>query len=76
MAQEPNSQDKSISRKGQTAGLVIAFSMSFWVLMQWVGPSIGLAGRYALLIDLAVMAAMVWALVVTFQIWRARQDKG
>jgi hypothetical protein len=29
-----------------------------------------------LLLDLAVMAAMVWSLIVTFQIWRARRDAG
>jgi len=44
---------------------------------QWIGPELGLSGRYAILIDLLALAAFFWALVVTFQIWRQRQsDKG
>ena len=63
-----------MARKGQVVALVIAGAMLFWLIMQWAGPWLGLAGRYALLIDLAVMAAMLWSLVLTWQIWRARQN--
>jgi hypothetical protein len=38
---------------------------------------VGLPGRFALLFDFAAMAALIWALVNIYQIWRARQaDKG
>jgi hypothetical protein len=51
--------------------------MCIWIAAQWIGPELGLSGRYAILIDLLVLAAFFWALVVTFQIWRKRQsDKG
>ena len=48
--------------------------MALWLLAQWLGPRLGLPGRYALLIDLAALAGFFWALVVTYQIWRKRQD--
>jgi len=62
------------AKKGRTAGLVIAGFMLAWLGMQWVAVELNLSNRYMLLLDLAVMAAMVWSLVVTFQIWRTRRD--
>jgi hypothetical protein len=49
--------------------------MVLWLAAQWLGPQLGLPGRYALLIDFAAIGALVWALVVTLQLWRKRQDK-
>ena len=45
-----------------------------WLAAQWLGPALGLPGRYAFLFDMAALAAFVWALVVTYRIWRARRD--
>jgi membrane protein implicated in regulation of membrane protease activity len=61
-------------KKGRTASLVIAGAMLIWLGMQWAAVQLDISSRYMLLLDLAVMAAMVWSLVVTFQIWRARRD--
>ena len=66
--------DKALSRKGQTVALVIAGTMLIWLAANWVGPALGLPGRYALLIDFAALAALFWALVVTYQIWQARRS--
>jgi hypothetical protein len=65
--------DKALARKGQTVGLVIAVTMVLWLAAQWVGPALGLPGRYALLFDFAALAALIWAMVVIFQMWQARQ---
>jgi membrane protein implicated in regulation of membrane protease activity len=62
------------AKKGRTASLVIAGAMLIWLGMQWAAVQLDISSRYMLLLDLAVMAAMVWSLVVTFQIWRARRD--
>jgi len=67
-------RDAAIARKGRTAGLVIALTVTIWVLAQWVGPALGVPLRWAFLVDFAALAALFWALVVTYQIWRARQD--
>ena len=62
------------AKKGRTVSLVIAGSILFWLGMQWVAVELNISNRYMLLLDLAVMAAMVWSLLVTFQIWRTRRD--
>ena len=66
-------QDRKIARQGRVVSLVIAGAMMFWIAMQWLGPEIGLTPRYAVLIDLGVLAAFFWALLVSFQMWRKRQ---
>ena len=70
----PLQHDHIRAKKGRTAGLVIAGSMLVWLGMQWAAVELNMSSRYMLLLDLAVMAAMVWSLVVTFQIWRTRRD--
>lgn len=65
--------DRALARKGQTVGLVIAVTMVLWVAAQWVGPALGLPGRFALLFDFAALAALIWAMVVIFQMWQARR---
>ena len=66
--------DDNVMRQGRITALVIAGSISLWLIIQWIGPLIGLAGRYAILADLVVMAALIWALINCFFIWRKRQD--
>lgn len=56
--------------KSRTASLVCAGAAVIWILAQWLGPVLGLPGQYAILIDLAALAAFVWAMVVTYRIWR------
>lgn len=64
----------ALAKQGRVVALVIAGSMLFWIVAQWLGPQLGLPGRYAILIDLAVMAALLWSMIVTYQIWRKRRD--
>ena len=69
--------EQILSKQGRIVALVIAGSMLFWIAAQYIGPRIGLSGRFAILIDLLVLAALFWAMVVTAQIWRKRQaNKG
>nr|WP_273498984.1 DUF5337 domain-containing protein [Lentibacter algarum] len=68
-------QDQKQARAGRVVSLVISGAMVLWLAAQWLGPQLGLPGRYALLIDFAAIGALVWALVVTLQLWRKRQDK-
>jgi hypothetical protein len=68
-------QDQAIARKGRHVSLVIAGTIVVWlVLSLFVGPALGLPGRYALLFDLAALAGLIYALVNIFQLWRLRQD--
>ena len=77
MAERPNlsrDEEAALARKGRTAALVIAGTMLLWLAAQLLGPAFGMAGRYALLFDFAALAGLFWALVVTYQIWRARRQ--
>ena len=64
------------NRQGRLVALVIAGAMLLWTVVQWLGPKLGLAGRFAILIDLAVLAAFIWAMVVSLRMWRHRQKQG
>ncbi|MBL4750816.1 MAG: DUF5337 family protein [Amylibacter sp.] len=45
-----------------------------WMGASWIGGKIGLPIRYAFLFDFAAMAALLWAMVVLFQVWKSGQD--
>ncbi len=68
-------KDIRLLRKTRMVAIVIALTTIGWLLAQFVGKQIGLAGRYALLFDLFALAGFFWALVVTYQIWRQRREQ-
>ncbi len=72
-APRPNANDQRLARQSRLVGLVMLATVAFWLGGQWVGGKLGMDPRYAFLIDFAAMAAFVWVLVVTYQIWRKRQ---
>jgi hypothetical protein len=78
MGPDHNTQkDQQSARKARVVAVVIAITMIVWMGAQWFGGQFGFETRFAFLFDLAALAALLWALVVTAQIWRARrQDKG
>ena len=69
-----HSDEMRQARKGRTVGVVIAVTMLGWMGAQWLGSQMGWPVRFVFLFDLAAIAALIWALVVTMQIWRARRD--
>ena len=71
---QPSDQDKVLVRQGRLVALAIAGTMILWFLAQWIGRALGLEARYVFLFDLAALAGFLWALIVTFQIWRKRRD--
>ncbi len=64
----------ALARQGRLAALVIAAAMLMWLGAQWLGGRLGLPARYVFLFDLAALAAFVWALFVTYRIWRKRRE--
>ena len=69
---DPDSQ-KQQTRDIRLVALVIAGTMLLWLGAQVVGADMGWPLRYTLLVDLAALAGFIWALVVTYQIWRKRR---
>ncbi len=68
-------QDLAIAQKGRHISLVIAGTMVAWVILSlFVGPAIGLPGRFALLFDFAALAGLIYAVVNIYKLWRMRQD--
>ena len=67
-------KDTQIARKGRLTALVIAGTGIVWVLATIIGGQIGLGHRGLALFDLMALAGFVWAFVLIYQIWRARQS--
>ena len=67
-------QDKYLARQARMVALVLAGTTLLWLGAQWLGGRIGLDARYVFLFDLAALAGFIWALVVTYQIWRKRRE--
>ena len=72
---EPDPKEAARVRQAKLAAIVIAATMVLWLLAQFLGGQLGLPARYVFLFDFAALAAFFWALVVAFQIWRARQSR-
>jgi hypothetical protein len=66
--------DAKRAKQAKRAALVIAGTMLVWILLQLIGAQYDWAPKYALLIDLAALAGFIWALVITFEIWRLGRD--
>ncbi len=69
----PDPHEQQRARQGRLVAVVLAVTMLVWMGVQLVGGEMGWDVRYAFLFDLAALAAFFWALVVTYQIWRARR---
>jgi uncharacterized membrane protein len=76
MRQSPDQNQIERRRLAQIrkAAIVMAATMVLWVGASFVGGQLGLPARFAFLIDLAAIAALVWALIVTYWVWKARRD--
>lgn len=72
---KPADTDTERRRLGQIrlAAIVMAATMVLWMGASFLGGQLGLPPRFAFLIDLAAIAALVWALFVTYWVWKARR---
>ncbi|MGQ3486551.1 DUF5337 domain-containing protein [Roseovarius pacificus] len=66
--------DEYLARKGRIVGVVIACGGLLAIIAPWLTTVFGLAVRFEMLLYMISLAAFVWALAVTYQIWRARRD--
>jgi Family of unknown function (DUF5337) len=69
----PDPADLKRAAQARTVGIVLAGTMVLWMGAQWLGGQMGWETRFVFLFDLAAIAAFLWALVVTYQIWRGRR---
>lgn len=75
MSHDPKFQARA--KQGRLAGLVIAFTGALWVVATWAGTHWDWPQRSRALVDLAALGGFLFALIVTYRIWRARRkDEG
>jgi hypothetical protein len=70
----PDGVDQLITQKGRHVALVIAGAMVLWFGAGLVGKAMGLPGRFAILVDLIALAALFYAMVNIYKMWRMRQE--
>ena len=73
MQSRPDQNDLQRARQARLVGIVLALTIILWMGAQWLGGKLGLEARFVFLFDLCAIAAFIWALVVTYQIWRGRR---
>lgn len=71
---QPTSEQAAFARGMRQVALVIAATTLVWLSLGEIGRQYGWEARFAFLIDLAAMAAYVWALFAAWQLWRKRRD--
>ncbi|MFN4153722.1 MAG: DUF5337 family protein [Paracoccaceae bacterium] len=64
---------RKMALKARLVAFVLAGTMLLWMGAQYLGGKMGWDARYVFLFDFAAIAAFFWALVLTYQIWRARR---
>jgi hypothetical protein len=69
----PDPADLKRAAQARMVGIVLAGTIILWMGAQWLGGQLGWETRFVFLFDLAAMAGFIWALVVTYQIWRGRR---
>lgn len=72
----PDLQQKARAdaRQARLVAVVLAVAMIAWLAANFLGGTFGLPARFAFLFDLAALAAFIWALAVTWRLWRRRQS--
>jgi Family of unknown function (DUF5337) len=71
--QRPDPEETKRAAQARLVAVVIAVTMLVWMGAQWLGGELGWETRFVFLFDFAALAAFLWALVVTYQIWRGRR---
>jgi hypothetical protein len=66
--------DPARARQARLVAIVIAATALLWMAAQWLGGAMGWQARYAVLFDLAALAAFAWAMIATWRLWRQRQE--
>jgi Family of unknown function (DUF5337) len=74
MQTRPDPADAARAARARTVGIVLSGTIILWMGLQWLGGQLGWEARFVFLFDLAAIAAFLWALVVTYQIWRGRRS--
>lgn len=70
---KPNDEDRALARKARRAAIVIAGAMLLWMGLQYLGARLGWSPYLVFAFDLLAALALIWALAVTYTVYRARR---
>lgn len=73
MKQTPGKSEIHQAKQARLVAIVLVGTMALWLGAQFIGGKLGWEARFVFLFDLAALAGFVFALVVTFRIWRQRK---
>ena len=68
------SASASDRRQVRLVAVVLVATVLIWMAAQWLGGRLDWPARFVFLFDLAALAGFLWALIVTFRIWRRRRN--
>ena len=68
----PDPDNRNV-RQIRLVAIVMTLTMVLWMGAQVLGGRLGLPVRYVFLFDLAAIAALVWALIMTYQVHKVRR---
>lgn len=71
---KPDPKDMARAHQARQVALVLCVTIVAWVVLQMIGREYGWQARFAFLFDFAALAAFLWAMIVTFRIWRSGRD--
>ena len=66
--------EQKLTKQGRVAGVTIAVGGLLAIMAPWLTNILGLPIRFEMLFYLISIAAFIWALAVTLQIRRKRQE--
>ncbi|MEL7344379.1 MAG: DUF5337 domain-containing protein [Pseudomonadota bacterium] len=67
-------RDAALAKQGRIVALVIAGAGILAFIAPVLVRTVGLSVRFEILLYLVALAAFLWSLVVTYQIWRKRRS--
>lgn len=73
MTRNPTPSEVHQAKQARLVAIVLVSTMALWLGAQFLGGKLGWEARFVFLFDLAALAGFVFALVVTFRIWRQRK---
>jgi hypothetical protein len=73
MVPQPAKQPQDDRAQVRLVSIVLVATMGGWLLLQMIGGAYDWPPRFIFLVDLAALAGFLFALIVTYRIWRARK---
>ena len=72
---KPDPKNAAERAQVKLVSITLIVTMGGWLLLQMIGGAYGWPPRFIFLFDLAALAGFLFALIITYRIWRKRQHE-